>query len=406
MDIDSSPQRASPGASSSPLVGAPSPIAGISTLPPQIITLTPSTRADALAAGGGSAHSTPTGNPNGRYSSVAPTAEYFPLLHAYGSAVPPTPPKRARTGNTPEPGSVAGALWPQACDAPSAANPAKQYVWLIFGATGTVGRHICRSVLERGDLVMACSRNIKTTVSIPPEWKDRLFTTTCDVRSRASVKEVVERTVQRWNRIDVVMTCFGIGVISPCEQQEEHDVRAQFETNVVGLFHIVQTTLPYLRLRNRGRYIVFSSIAGMLGIPGIGPFSGTKWAAEGMMESLAYEIEEFGCKATLVYPGVVEQAESDKRSPPWRHFVIKPLSNDYRGTPAEHARRMILWLSAHRATGVAKIGEIVWELAHCKNPPLRLLMGSEAVETMRDKLRQTIEEVEDWKFLYTGDADD
>lgn len=168
---------------------------------------------------------------------------------------------------------------------------------------------MCRSVLERGDAVVACSRNIQTKVTVPVEWADRLFTVDCDIRSRAMVKEAVDKTLQRWNRVDVVLDAVSTGVIAPCEEQEEHDVREQFETNVVGLFHIIQTTLPYMRMRNFGRYIVVSGIAGMLGVPGMGPFSATKWAVEGMIETLSYEIEQFGCKATLVYPGSVETPE-------------------------------------------------------------------------------------------------
>ncbi|KAK9384767.1 hypothetical protein V1515DRAFT_320231 [Lipomyces mesembrius] len=240
-------------------------------------------------------------------SSAAAAAKYLPLLQTDSHLVASS--ERATSRNTPEPGSVAGALWPASCEAPSGSNPTKQYVWLIFGATGMIGRHICRAALERGDVVMACSRNIQATVHVSQDWSDRLITSSCDVRSRQMVKESVDRTVQHWNRIDVVLNCVAVGVSAPCEEQDEHDVRAQFETNVIGLFHIVQTTLPYFRLRNRGRYIVFSSIAGMLGIPGLGPFSGTKWATEGLIESLSYEIEEFGLKATLVYPGTIKQDE-------------------------------------------------------------------------------------------------
>ncbi|KAK9358150.1 hypothetical protein V1504DRAFT_442363 [Lipomyces starkeyi] len=386
--------------------------------PPPIISLTPSAPPHIPPAiisqkqqqenqGRNSSSYTPLES-KGPSSSSSAAAEYFPFLQADNSSHLVEGSQRARSRNTTEPGSVAGASWPASCEAPSGSNPTMQYVWLIFGATGMIGRHICRAALERGDVVMACSRNIQATVQVSQEWSDRLITSSCDVRSRQMVKESVDRTVQCWNRIDVVLNCVAVGVSAPCEEQDEHDVRAQFETNVMGLFHIVQTTLPYFRLRNRGRYIVFSSIAGMLGIPGMGPFSGTKWATEGLVESLSYEIEEFGLKATLVYPGTIKQDDrtQDKRSPPWRHFVIKPLSNDYRGTPAEHARRMILWVGAHRTTSVEKIGEIIWELAHSGNPPMRLLLGSEAVESMRDKLRQTIEEVEDWKFLFTDDADD
>ncbi|KAK9466385.1 hypothetical protein V1512DRAFT_263498 [Lipomyces arxii] len=309
-----------------------------------------------------------------------------------------------RTGTTPEPGSVAGPNWPGICGAPIAGKSTRQLVWLIFGATGTLGSQVCRSALERGELVMACSRNIKNTVNVRPEWADRLETQTCDVRSRLMVKESVDKTIQRWNRIDVVVNTVSMGVILPCEEQEEHDVRAQFETNVMGMVYIIQTTLPFIRLRSSGRYIVFSSIAGIMGVPGLGPFSASKFAVEGLIESLGYEIEEFGGKCTLVYPGHSDAEESqEQRSPPWRHFVIKPMSNSYRGTPAEHAQRMILWVSDRRNTAVVKIGEIVWELAHSRNPPLRLLLGSEAIESMRNKLRQAIEEVEDWKFLFVGD---
>ncbi|KAK9240532.1 hypothetical protein V1525DRAFT_395262 [Lipomyces kononenkoae] len=314
--------------------------------------------------------------------------------------------EKGKSGNTHEARVVAGASWPLSCEAPVNSSSTDKYVWLIFGATGTIGRHICRAALERGDTVMACSRNIQATVTVSQAWSERLLISSCDVRSRPMVKESVDKTVECYGRIDVVVNCVAIGVSAPCEEQDENDVRAQFETNVMGLFHIVQTTLPLFRQRNGGKYIMFSSIAGMLGIPGLGPFSGTKWATEGFVESLSYEIEEFGAKATLVYPGPVQEAETrDKRSPPWRHFVIKPLSNEYLGTPAEHARRMILWVGGHRTTSVEKIGEILWQLAHSRNPPMRLLLGSEAVESMRDKLRQTIEEVEDWKFLFTSDGD-
>ncbi|KAK9474108.1 uncharacterized protein V1510DRAFT_412446 [Dipodascopsis tothii] len=292
---------------------------------------------------------------------------------------------------------------PPSCD-PLA--PTRQYVWIIFGASGALGRHLSRTALSRGDLVMACSRSIESSVPpVDPEWRDRCMVATCDVRERRTVKAVVDQCVHRWNRIDVVVDCVGSGIIGPCEEQEQHDVRNQFETNVLGLFHIVQTTLPYMRMRSRGRYIIFSSIAGMLGIPGLGPFSATKWATEGMIESLAYELEPLGCAATLVYPGVLGQDGADKPSPPWRHFVIQPSSAVYRGTPAEHARRMILWLDARQSTSGRKIADIVFEVAHCGNPPLRVLLGSEAVESMQDKLRQAVEEVEDWKFMFTGEDD-
>lgn len=95
---------------------------------------------------------------------------------------------------------------------------------------------------------------------------------------------------------------YWIGVIGSCEDQDESDIRTQFDTNVLGNFNIIQQSLPYFRERQYGRYIIFSSIAGFSGIPGLGPYGATKYAVEGLVESLMYEIEPFGVKATLVEP--------------------------------------------------------------------------------------------------------
>ena len=80
-------------------------------------------------------------------------------------------------------------------------------------------------------------------------------------------------------------------------------MRAQFETNFFGTLNIIQLSLPYFRNRNAGRYLIFSSTSGALGVPGLGPYCATKYAVEGLVESMLYEIDAFGVKATLVAPG-------------------------------------------------------------------------------------------------------
>lgn len=99
------------------------------------------------------------------------------------------------------------------------------------------------------------------------------------------------------------------GIIGSCEDQDETDIRSQFDTNVLGTLNILQLTLPYFRERGYGRYIIFSSIAGFSGIPGLGPYGATKFAVEGLVESLMYEIELFGVKATLVEPSGTRRDE-------------------------------------------------------------------------------------------------
>lgn len=199
------------------------------------------------------------------------------------------------------------------------------------------------------------------------------------------------------------------------------DLRSQFETNFFGTLNIIQLSLPYLRARNSGRYLIFSSTSGALGVPGLGPYCATKYAVEGLIESMLYEIDAFGIKATLVAPGhlrldepsVVHQrtdpssvpngdiSGDQQRLPSYGHFLVKPPSAPYahQNAPAGHAKRMVQWMNDNQPTSAVKSAELVWQLGHCRFPPLRLLLGSYAVESIRDRLRSIIEEIEDWKHL-------
>jgi hypothetical protein len=209
----------------------------------------------------------------------------------------------------------------------------------------------------------------------------------------------------------------SIGVIGACEDQDDYDLRNQFSTNFLGTLHIIQLSLPHFRSQNHGRYLVFSSTAGALGVPGLGPYCATKYAVEGLIESMLYEVDVFNIKATLVEPGHVRLDEPDDGPvpagtlnhtiagiggagppPPKRygHFWVKPAPSAPYATltsPAGHAKRMVQWLNDRQPVSAVKSAELVWQLGHCSYPPLRLLLGSYAVESIRDRLRSIIEEV-------------
>ena len=173
----------------------------------------------------------------------------------------------------------------------------------------------------------------------------------------------------------------------------------------MGTLHMIQLSLPYFREQGAGRYIIFSSTSGALGVPGLGPYCATKYAVEGLIEAMLYEIDSFNIKATLVEPGLVRRDEPDWASnplPTWGHFLIRPPSEPYSQatSPALHAKRMVTWLGDKQPTSAVKCAELVWQLGHCSYPPLRLLLGSYAIESIRDRLRSIIEELEDWKHLH------
>lgn len=275
----------------------------------------------------------------------------------------------------------------------------------VFGATGHMGRSVVRAALAHGDLVAAVGRTFKD--SLPGTQYghlDRSLGLLCDVRLRETVAEVIKDTIKHWGRVDIVANCSGYGVIGACEDQDEFEIRDQFETNFMGTLNIIQSSLPYFREQGAGRYLIFSSTSGALGVPGLGPYCATKYAVEGLIESMLYEINVFNIKATLVELGHVRRDEPDSLEnplPTFGHFLMKTASEPYAGptAPAGHAKRMVQWLGDCQPTSAVKAAELVWQLAHCSFPPLRLLLGTYAVESIRDRLRSITEEIEDWKYL-------
>ena len=275
-----------------------------------------------------------------------------------------------------------------------------------------MGRSLVKSVLSHGDLVTCVGRTFESTPeSMAKPDEPKYLGTLCDVRAADSVSRVLERTLEHFGRYDVVANCSGYGVIGACEDQDEHDLRNQFETNFMGTLHVIQASLPYFRRRGAGRYLMFSSTSGALGVPGLGPYCATKYAVEGLIEAMLYEVDSFNIKATLVEPGLVRRDDPETGGPgaegpinplpTWGHFLIKPPSASYSHStsPALHARRMVQWLGDRQPTSAIKCAELVWQLGHCSYPPLRLLLGSYAIESVRDRLRSVTEELEDWKHL-------
>ncbi|MCJ1462545.1 hypothetical protein MMC07_001147 [Pseudocyphellaria aurata] len=311
---------------------------------------------------------------------------------------------------------------PSTCLPPGPQNPPKQSVWVVFGATGHMGRSVVKAALTHNDLVTAVGRSfehsLSGTINSHPTPSSANSTNylclLCDVRIRETVAAVIQKTIAHWGRIDIIANCSGFGIIGACEDQDEYEIRDQFETNFWGTLNIIQLSLPYFREKEGGeggRYLIFSSTSGALGVPGLGPFCATKYAVEGLIESMLYEVDAFNIKATLVEPGHVRRDEPECKSnplPTFGHFFIKNASEPYSGStaPAGHAQRMVQWLGDRQPTSAIKAAELVWQLGHCSFPPLRLLLGSYAVESVRDRLRSIIEEIEDWKHLSFAPIED
>ena len=304
----------------------------------------------------------------------------------------------------------------------------------IFGVSGKIGRSIAKAALGHNDNVTAVGRAFQdTSTSLlellpPPAPSDiaeatapsdsNLLPLLCDVRIRETIDDVFQASLERWGRIDIVANCSSLGILGACEDQDEFDIREQFETNFWGTVNILQLSLPHFRKHGGGRYIIYSGTTGALGVPGLGPFCASKYAVEGLIESMLYETATFNIRATLVEPGHIRL--DDGSAPIYNqtmpvngalmcgNFAVKPASAPYNSptSPSGHAQRMLSLLGEKQPTSAVKAAELVWQLGHCRYPPLRLLLGGFAIESVRDRLRGITEEIEDWKFLSFQRDDD
>jgi NAD(P)-dependent dehydrogenase (short-subunit alcohol dehydrogenase family) len=176
-------------------------------------------------------------------------------------------------------------------------------VWFVTGSSKGFGRAFVLAALERGDRVAATARNTATLSDLTEKYGDAVLPLQLDVTDRDQVFEAVEKARDTFGRLDVVINNAGYGLFGTVEEISEQQLRDQLETNLFGVFHVTQAVLPILREQGSGHIIQISTIGGIGAFPSLGGYHASKWALEGMTESLAQEVAGFGIKVTLVEPG-------------------------------------------------------------------------------------------------------
>ncbi|GAB3576716.1 SDR family NAD(P)-dependent oxidoreductase [Amycolatopsis endophytica] len=256
-------------------------------------------------------------------------------------------------------------------------------VWFITGASKGLGRAFTEAALAKGDRVVAVSRGMNP----PAGGQDDLLTISLDVTRREDVFAAVDRAVEHFGRIDVVVNNAGNLSMGMIEEFTEEQARAQMETNFFGALWVSQAVLPVLRRQGAGRILQVSSISALGGFPMTGLYSASKFALEGMSEALAAEAVGFGVKVTIVQPGGYW---TDLYSSP---AMTTPLE-DY--TPLrEEMERM--WAGGSVDSDPALAAEAVLKLVDDPDPPRRLLLGSMVYDLARDLTRQRLDDWARWE---------
>ncbi len=274
----------------------------------------------------------------------------------------------------------------------------RQYppVWLITGCSTGFGRELANVVLERGWCAVVTARDPSKIQDFSTAKDGRALVLKLDVTDPAQVLEAVKSAESRFGGIDVLVNNAGYGYLAAVEEGEDHEIRAIFEANFFGLADMIRAVLPGMRQRRRGHIVNISSIAGLVGMPGVGYYNATKFAVEGLSEALATEVEPLGIKVTVVEPGPFRTD--------WAGRSLKQAGHPIEAyaETAGARRQAISGASGQQAGDPVRAAEAIIEAVQSEAPPLHLVLGRMALATARAKLDLLHRDLDHWEPTTLG----
>lgn len=264
-------------------------------------------------------------------------------------------------------------------------------VWFITGCSTGFGRELAKLVLDRGYRAVITARDPGKIQDLTAGHEGRALALKLDVTDKAEVAATVRQAEAVFGSVDVLVNNAGFGYVGALEESEEAEVRAMVETNFFGLARMIHEVLPGMRRRRRGSIVNISSIGGLVGFPGVGYYCATKFAVEGLSESLSKEVAPLGIKVLVVEPG------------PFRtDWAGRSLKRSSRQIPeyAETAgafRERIEGGSGKQVGDPIRAGEAIIKALESDNMPLRLVLGAIALERAQIKIEQMRNEIDAWE---------
>jgi NAD(P)-dependent dehydrogenase (short-subunit alcohol dehydrogenase family) len=263
-------------------------------------------------------------------------------------------------------------------------------VWLITGCSRGLGRTLAEAVLAAGHRLVATARDPRDLDFLPPS--DRLRTIALDVTDAGAARAAVAVATSAFACLDVVVNNAGYIKANSVEDMAEDEFRRQLEINFFGVYNVTRAALPVMHAQRDGHIIQISSIGGRRGTPGLGAYQSAKWAVGGFSEVLAREVTPLGIRVTCVEPGGMQ---TDMFGVSMLDDRIAP---DYEATVSA-----VIHTVFGRADGApgdpAKVAQAILRLAEENQPPVRLLLGSDAVHTAAVASTERAAEDARWKAL-------
>ena len=269
-------------------------------------------------------------------------------------------------------------------------------VWLITGCSTGFGRELARLVLARGWRAVVTARDVSAVADIVAGHEDSAIALALDVTDRAQIGDAVAAATQKFGRIDVLVNNAGYGYLAAIEEGEDDAVRAMFETNVFGLIDMTKAVLPVMREQKSGLIVNVSSIGGLTSFAATGYYHGTKYAVEGISESLAVEVKPLGIDVLIVEPGPFRTN--------WAGPSIKQSAThiDAYAATAGERRKQTSARSGNQAGDPVRAAQAIIDAALSDTPPLRLLLGKMALDLARRKVDMLTKDFDAWESTTLG----
>lgn len=273
----------------------------------------------------------------------------------------------------------------------------KQKVWFITGAARGIGLEILKAVLETGDNVVATVRSSAESLADKLGNPENLQVVLLDITNEQQAIAAANQAVQKFGQIDVLVNNAGYGLLSAVEEATADEVRENFETNVFGLLKVTRAVLPHMREKRSGHIINISSVGGLSGYIGWGVYGSTKFAVEGLTETLALEMAPLGIHATVVAPGFFRTEFLDAASLTRSGHIIP----DYDQTVGE-MRKFATQANKKQPGDPVKLAKAIVKVANAEKPPVHLPLGKDSLQRYREKTANFEKDIEAWYDVITG----
>jgi NAD(P)-dependent dehydrogenase (short-subunit alcohol dehydrogenase family) len=272
---------------------------------------------------------------------------------------------------------------------------ASDKIWFITGTSSGFGRVIAEAALQAGDTVVATARRPEALDDLVAAHPGRVSAVALDVTDTARITDVVAEVVDRHGRIDVLVNNAGRALIGAVEETTDQELRDLMDVHFFGPAALTRAVLPHMRAQKSGAIVQITSMGGRISFPGVSAYSATKFALEGLSESLAAEAAPFGITVLIVEPGAFRTGlqgaamQMSAELPGYADVVgpvragMRAVDGNQPGDPAKAAAAIIAALAAD-------------------HPPLRLPLGSDAADSISARTAADQADFAAWEGVIRG----